>query len=54
MVGIDLWYVANMLSNGDTKPPALLTMEPKPEAVCLKQKHAELTLKQFVVKANTT
>lgn len=37
-VGMDLWYVSNMLSNGETKPPALLAMEPKPEAVCLKQR----------------
>lgn len=38
MVGMDQWYTANMLSNGDSKPPALLAMEPKPEAVCLKTK----------------
>lgn len=36
MVGADGWYAANMLTSGDIKPPILLTMEPKPEAVCLK------------------
>lgn len=37
-VGMALWYVANILSNGDTKPPTLLTMETKPRAVCLKER----------------
>ncbi|KAG7227360.1 hypothetical protein INR49_000365 [Caranx melampygus] len=35
-VGMDQWYMANMLSGGESKPPALLAMEPKPDAVCLK------------------
>ena len=47
-MGMDQWYMANMLSNGASKPPALLTMEPKPEAVCLKQRHRE-TLKYFLI-----
>lgn len=48
MVGMDQWYTANMLSNGDSRPPALLAIEPKPEAVCLKQKHIELSHAQLV------
>jgi len=35
-VGMDQWYTANMLSSGASRPPTLLAMEPKPEAVCLK------------------
>lgn len=42
MVGMDWLYMANKLSNGDNKPPALLAMEPNPEAVCLQKKHTEL------------
>lgn len=37
MIGMDEWYTANMLTSGDIKPPARLAIEPKPEAVCLKQ-----------------
>lgn len=37
MVGMDEWYMANMLSSGDSSPPARLAIELKPEAVCLKQ-----------------
>lgn len=40
MVGMDGWYVANMLTGGDIKPPILLAMEPKPAAVCLKEPRA--------------
>lgn len=45
-VGMDQWYMANMLSGGDSKPPALLAMEPKPEAVCLK--HERTHVKVFL------
>lgn len=36
MVGIAGWYIPNRLTSGDIKPPILLTMDPRPEAVCLK------------------
>lgn len=36
IVGIAGWYIPNRLTSGDTKPPILLTMETRPEAVCLK------------------
>lgn len=36
MVGMAGWYIPNRLTSGDTKPPTLLAMEPRPEAVCLK------------------
>lgn len=36
-MGMDQWYMANMLSNGDIKPPNLKAMEIKPTAVCLKE-----------------
>ncbi|TNN56712.1 hypothetical protein EYF80_033057 [Liparis tanakae] len=54
MVGMDQWYTAKMLSNGASKPPALLAMEPKPEAVCLKQRRTQLGaqllhIKYFIV-----
>lgn len=43
-VGMALWYVAKILSNGDTKPPNLLIMETKPRAVCLKEKHVRVQM----------
>lgn len=48
MVGMDQWYMASMLSSGDSKPPALLAMEPKPEAVCLKHERTHVRPPQFV------
>ena len=44
MVGIDQWYTANMLSSGETNPPARLAIEPSPEAVCLEQERKSLTI----------
>lgn len=42
MMGIDWWYTANMLSNGDSNPATLYAMEPKPTAVCLKEWNMEI------------
>lgn len=39
VVGMAQWYVARMLSNGATNPPALADMFPKAVAVCLKDGH---------------
>lgn len=36
IMGMDQWYVANMLSNGDSRIATLKAMEPKPTAVCLR------------------
>lgn len=42
IMGMVQWYMANMLSSGDSNPPNLHAMEPKPEAVCLKKESTEI------------
>ena len=37
MMGMDQWYMANMLSSGDNNPATLKAMEPIPTAVCLEE-----------------
>lgn len=37
VMGMDQWYMANMLIVGDNSPAILKAMEPKPTAVCLKE-----------------
>lgn len=44
MMGMDQWYLANMLHIGDRRHAALMAMEPKPTAVCLFEDRVHLQM----------
>lgn len=49
MTGMERWYIDNMLSSGDSNPAALKAMEPKPTAVCLKDREYRIQAQISIV-----